>query len=45
MKKELYIASRIRRRESIPQKSPRKSERSRKKRNLQRSEQKPPSAS
>jgi hypothetical protein len=45
MKRELCIASWIHRRESLPQRSPRKSERSRKKRNLQRSEKRPPSAS
>jgi hypothetical protein len=45
MKKELYIASRIRRRESLPQQTPEKPERSRKKRDLQRSEQRLPPAS
>jgi hypothetical protein len=45
MIKELYIASRIRRRESLPQQSPEKPERSTKKRNLQRSERRLPPAS
>jgi hypothetical protein len=40
MRRELCIASRIRRRESFPQRSPRKSEQSKKKRNLQCSKQK-----
>ena len=38
MRRELCIASRIHRRENLPQRSPRKSERSREKRNFQRSE-------
>jgi hypothetical protein len=45
MKKELYIASRIRWRKSLLQQSPEKSEQSRKKRSLQRSEQRLPPAS
>jgi hypothetical protein len=43
MKRELCIASRIHQRESLPQKSLRKLGRGRKKRNLQRSEKRPPS--
>jgi hypothetical protein len=45
MKRELYIESRIRRRENLPQQSLGKPERSRKKRNLQRSERRLPPAS
>jgi hypothetical protein len=44
MKRELYIASRIRRRESLPQHTPERPEQSKKKRNLQRSEQRLPPA-
>jgi hypothetical protein len=44
MKKELYIASRIRQRESLPQQTPEKPEQSRKKRDPQRSEQRLPPA-
>jgi hypothetical protein len=44
MKRELYIASRIRRRESLPQQTPEKPERSKKKRDLQRSEPRLPPA-
>jgi hypothetical protein len=45
MKKELYIASRIHWRESLPQQTPEKPEQSRKKRDLQHSEQRLPPAS
>jgi hypothetical protein len=45
MKKELYIASQIHRRESLPQETPEKPERSRKKCDLQRSKQRLPPAS
>jgi hypothetical protein len=44
-RRELYIALRTRWRENLPRQSPEKSEQSRKKRNLQRSEQRLPPAS